>query len=125
MVAHHQPGGPRPLPGAGQGDLSPEQGVLEPPDPVDDGLGEHHRVLDLRVEDAPEPAGEVLIEVDAATTCGTDVKMWRHGHRVLGPYPCAFGHETAGVRADTGERVLVSDSVACGTCPPCRSGRAP
>jgi L-iditol 2-dehydrogenase len=66
----------------------------------------------------------VLIAVDAATTCGTDVKMWRHGHRVLGPYPCAFGHETAGVRADTGERVLVSDSVACGTCAPCRSGRA-
>ena len=40
--------------------------------------------------------------------------MWRHGHRVLAPYPCAFGHETAGVRIDTGERVLVSDSVACG-----------
>jgi L-iditol 2-dehydrogenase len=50
--------------------------------------------------------------------------MWRHGHRVLGPYPCAFGHETAGVRADTGEPVLVSDSVACGRCAACRSGRA-
>jgi L-iditol 2-dehydrogenase len=42
---------------------------------------------------------------------------------VLPPYPCAFGHETAGVRTDTGERVLVSDSVACGKCGPCRSGR--
>ena len=50
--------------------------------------------------------------------------MWRHGHRMLAPYPCAFGHETAGVRADTGERVLVSDSVACGACAPCRAGRA-
>jgi len=82
---------------------------------------------DLRVEELPEPGtadGEVLVEVQAATTCGTDVKMWRHGHRVLPPYPCRFGHETAGVRTDTGERVLVSDSVACGACDPCRAGRA-
>jgi L-iditol 2-dehydrogenase len=79
---------------------------------------------DLRVEEVPEPDGEVIVEVQAATTCGTDVKMWRHGHRVLPPYPCPFGHETAGVRADTGERVLVSDSVACGACEPCRRGRA-
>jgi L-iditol 2-dehydrogenase len=79
---------------------------------------------DLRVLDVPEPHGEVIVEVDAATTCGTDVKMWRHGHPVLPPYPCAFGHETAGVRTDTGERVLVSDSVACGSCVSCRAGRA-
>jgi L-iditol 2-dehydrogenase len=82
-----------------------------------------HGPEDLRVEDVPEPEGEVIVEVHAATTCGTDVKMWRYGHRVLGPYPCAFGHETAGVRVDTGERVLVSDSVACGECPQCRAGR--
>ena len=85
---------------------------------------------DLRVEDVPEPPGRldsadaIVVEVEAATTCGTDVKMWRHGHRILPPYPCAFGHETAGVRTDTGQRVLVSDSVACDECAPCRSGRA-
>lgn len=79
---------------------------------------------DLRVEQVPEPEGEVIVEIEAATTCGTDTKMWRHGHRVLGPYPCAFGHETAGVRSDTGQRVLVSDSVACGACTPCRANRA-
>jgi L-iditol 2-dehydrogenase len=83
-----------------------------------------HGPEDLRVEEVPEPEGEVLVQVEAATTCGTDTKMWRHGHRVLGPYPCAFGHETAGVRADSGERVLVSDSVPCGICAPCRAGRA-
>jgi len=82
-----------------------------------------HGPKDLRVQDVPDPEGEVIVEVEAATTCGTDVKMWRHGHRVLPPYPCRFGHETAGVRADTGERVLVSDSVACGACEPCRAGR--
>lgn len=81
---------------------------------------------DLRVEEVPHPEreGEVLVQVEAAITCGTDIKMWRHGHRILPPYPCAFGHETAGVRTDTGERVLVSDSVACGACAPCRAGRA-
>jgi L-iditol 2-dehydrogenase len=78
---------------------------------------------DLRIEELPEPVGEVVVEVHAATTCGTDVKMWRYGHPVLPPYPCGFGHETAGVRIDTGERVLVSDSVPCGTCPLCRAGR--
>jgi L-iditol 2-dehydrogenase len=82
---------------------------------------------DLRVHEVPdperEPGGGIIVEVDAATTCGTDVKMWRHGHRVLGPYPCAFGHETAGRRTDTGEPVLVSDSVACGECTPCQAGR--
>jgi L-iditol 2-dehydrogenase len=83
-----------------------------------------HGPEDLRVEEVAEPDGEVLVEVEAATTCGTDVKMWRHGHRILPPYPCAFGHETAGVRTDTGERVLVSDSVACGACALCRAGRA-
>jgi L-iditol 2-dehydrogenase len=79
---------------------------------------------DLRVEEVDEPAGEVLVEVRAATACGTDRKMLRHGHRILGDYPARFGHETAGVRVDTGERVFVSDSVACGVCGPCRAGRA-
>lgn len=79
---------------------------------------------DLRVAHVPEPEGEVIVEIEAATTCGTDAKMWRHGHRILPPYPCRFGHETAGVRTDTGERVLVSDSVACGTCEQCTSARA-
>jgi L-iditol 2-dehydrogenase len=78
---------------------------------------------DLRVEEVAEPEGEVLVRVEAATACGTDAKMLRHGHRVLGPYPSRFGHETAGVRLDTGRRVLVGDSVACGACPPCSAGR--
>jgi L-iditol 2-dehydrogenase len=82
-----------------------------------------HGPGDLRIDEVAEPVDEVVVDVEAATTCGTDVKMWRRGHPVLPPYPCAFGHETAGRRLDTGERVLVSDSVACGRCAPCRSGR--
>jgi L-iditol 2-dehydrogenase len=85
-----------------------------------------HGPEDLRVQEVPDPepaAGEVLVRVEAATTCGTDVKMWRRGHPILPPYPARFGHETAGVRSDTGERVLVGDSVACGECRPCSAGR--
>jgi L-iditol 2-dehydrogenase len=85
-----------------------------------------HAPGDLRVEDVPAPdagPGDVLVRVEAATTCGTDVKMWRRGHPILPPYPARFGHETAGIREDTGERVLVGDSVACGECRPCRAGR--
>jgi L-iditol 2-dehydrogenase len=50
--------------------------------------------------------------------------MLLHGHPTLGPYPVRFGHETAGVRLDNEERVLVGDSVPCGICPPCRAGRS-
>jgi len=83
-----------------------------------------HGPGDLRVEEVAEPAGEVLVTVEAATACHTDVKCLLHGHLILGPYPARFGHETVGRRADTGERVLVGDSVACATCPPCAAGRA-
>jgi len=78
---------------------------------------------DLRVQEAAEPTGEVVVEVRAATACGTDRKMLLRGHPILGGYPARFGHETAGVRLDTGERVLVGDSVACGACAPCVAGR--
>ena len=83
-----------------------------------------HAPDDLRVEEVAEPDGDVLVRVAAATACATDIKMLRHGHPALGPYPARFGHETAGVREDTGEHVLVGDSVACGGCAPCRRGRS-
>jgi L-iditol 2-dehydrogenase len=45
---------------------------------------------DLRVEEVAEPQGEVLVTVEAATACATDVKALRHGHLILGPYPAHF-----------------------------------
>lgn len=82
-----------------------------------------HGPGDLRVEDVADPVGEVLVTVEAATACATDVKCLRYGHLILGPYPARFGHETVGVREDTGERVLVGDSVPCGACRACAAGR--
>jgi L-iditol 2-dehydrogenase len=82
-----------------------------------------HGPGDLRVEEVAEPEGEVLVTVEAATACATDTKALRHGHRILGPYPARFGHETVGRRDDTGERVLVGDSLPCGACAECGAGR--
>jgi L-iditol 2-dehydrogenase len=81
---------------------------------------------DLRVNEVADPVpgpDEVVVRIEAATTCGTDVKMWRRGHPILPAYPARFGHEMAGRREDTGERVLVGDSVACGRCRACAAGR--
>jgi L-iditol 2-dehydrogenase len=81
---------------------------------------------DLRVVDVADPVpgpGEALVRIEAATTCGTDVKTWQRGHPLVTTYPARFGHEMAGTRVDTGERVLVGDSVACGRCRHCAAGR--
>jgi L-iditol 2-dehydrogenase len=83
-----------------------------------------HGPDELRVQEVEEPEGEAIVEVRAATACGTDRKMLRRGHPILGGYPARFGHETAGVRVDDGARVLVGDSVACGSCHACLAGRA-
>jgi L-iditol 2-dehydrogenase len=86
---------------------------------------------DIRLEDAPEPEagpGEVKIRVRNCSTCGTDVKIFNHGHHHLVP-PRVIGHEIAGeVVASAvdgwaaGDRVQVIAAVPCGECPDCRHG---
>lgn len=95
-----------------------------------------HGPGDLRLEDVPRPApvaGEVVIRVDAALTCGTDVKVLRRGHPVMIPVvPTVFGHEMAGTVTAVGagvhdwregDRLVAGNSAPCGGCPPCRAGR--
>lgn len=88
---------------------------------------------DLRLESVADPspgAGEVVIRVGAATTCGTDLKVWRRGGhaRMLKP-PTLFGHEAAGtivaLGADVtdwqmGDRVVANNSAPCMDCFFCR-----
>jgi len=90
---------------------------------------------DVRVEQVAEPepgAGEVVLRVEAALTCGTDAKCYRRGHPVLlGPAPAPFGHEYAGVVVARGEDapfregdlVCGVNSAPCGTCTACAAGR--
>lgn len=90
---------------------------------------------DLRLEDvaSPTPAmGEVVIKVSVATTCGTDLKVWRRGgHARMLKTPTLFGHEAvgeivalgAGVTGWTiGDRVVANNSAPCMTCFFCRRG---
>lgn len=84
---------------------------------------------DLRLETVPTPepaSGEIILKVDAATTCGTDLKVWRRGGhaRMLKP-PTLFGHEAAGTIAaigpdvtgwQIGDRVVPNNSAPCGQC---------
>ena len=57
-----------------------------------------HAPGDIRLEDVPEPVagpGDVVIRVRNCSTCGTDVKISRHGHQNIHP-PRTMGHEIAG-----------------------------
>ena len=93
-------------------------------------------VKDLRIEDVEVPqigAGEVLVRVKAATTCGTDLKIFQRGYveKVI-KLPTIFGHEWAGEVAEVSEglewpekgmRVRAGNSAPCLHCAMCQRGR--
>ncbi len=81
---------------------------------------------DLRLEQVADPtpsAGEVVIQVMTATTCGTDLKVWqRGGHAKMLKLPTVFGHEAAGRIVALGEGVknwTVGDRVVANNSAPC------
>ena len=94
-----------------------------------------HAPGDLRIESVEAPApgpGEIVLEVGAALSCGTDVKSVLRGHPSIAAYPSRLGHEFAGVVGTVGagvetvapgERVFCGNSAPCGVCRPCRRGR--
>ena len=84
---------------------------------------------DLRLQAVATPtpaAGEVVMKVGTATTCGTDLKVWRRGGhaRMLKP-PTLFGHEVVGEIVaigvgvtgwNIGDRVVANNSAPCMSC---------
>lgn len=84
---------------------------------------------DVRIEDVPmRPLGEgeVRVQIEAALTCGTDLKVFKRGYhaRMLVP-PAVFGHELAGTISEVapgvpvwrvGDRVVAANSAPCGEC---------
>jgi len=93
-------------------------------------------VKDLRVEDVEVPkvgAGEVLVRVKGATTCGTDLKIFQRGYvEKIIRLPTIFGHEWAGEVAEVGEgldwprkgmRVRAGNSAPCLHCAMCQRGK--
>ena len=75
--------------------------------------------------------GEVIVRVDAATICGTDLKIYRHGKKNVRP-PQILGHEFAGTVVELGagvtslaegQRVAIDPVISCGVCRQCLAGR--
>ncbi len=93
-------------------------------------------VKDLRIVEVEKPqigAGEILVKIKAATTCGTDLKIFQRGYveRVI-KLPTVFGHEWAGDIVDVGEglnwpekdmRVRAGNSAPCLQCKMCQKGK--
>ncbi|MBM3222252.1 MAG: zinc-binding dehydrogenase [Candidatus Tectomicrobia bacterium] len=88
---------------------------------------------DVRLIDMATPspqAGEVLVKVQRAGICGSDVNRFRYGSH---PWPPGFimGHEFCGEIAalgpdvtglQLGAQIVVEPTLYCGTCPYCRQG---
>jgi L-iditol 2-dehydrogenase len=84
---------------------------------------------DVKIEEVPIPGlgpGEVLVKVQVALTCGTDLKVYQRGYhaRMIVP-PALFGHESAGVIEEVGPnvrgfkkgmRVVALNSAPCQIC---------
>jgi Threonine dehydrogenase and related Zn-dependent dehydrogenases len=97
-----------------------------------------HGKEDVRVEEIAPLAlkpGEVRIAIEAALTCGTDLKVFKRGYhaKMIVP-PAVFGHELAGTVSELGDgssklgwkisdRVVVANSAPCGECFHCKAGQ--
>jgi len=93
---------------------------------------------ELRDVPVPTPGtGEVLVRVEAASLCGTDLHIYRWDawaqERLAGRLPQIFGHEMAGrvvaygpatpATVPLGSRVGAESHLVDGTCYQCRTGR--
>jgi L-iditol 2-dehydrogenase len=92
----------------------------------------------IQIEDIAPSAlkpGEVRIRIEAALTCGTDLKVFKRGYhaKMIVP-PAVFGHELAGVISELGDgsselgwkmadRVVAANSAPCGGCFHCHAGQ--
>ena len=64
---------------------------------------------DIRVEDVPEPkvkGKRGLVKFKAGSICGTDLHFYRGEWKIKSGR--IIGHDACGVRADTGERVVIN-----------------
>lgn len=74
---------------------------------------------------------EIKIRVESCATCGTDAKIFHHGHPRLEP-PQIIGHEIAGEIVEIGreqsgfslgDRVQIIAAIPCEDCWACQAGR--
>ena len=89
-------------------------------------------VIEMREVAEPKPgAGEVVLRIDAALTCGTDIKTYQRGHPKI-PLPAPLGHEFSGTitavgtgvdRFREGDAVACTPTASCGVCRLCERGQ--
>ena len=78
----------------------------------------------IKVEDVPEPkvsGKKVLVKFKAGSICGTDLHFYRGEWKWM-KRGRIIGHDACGVRADTGERVVMVPIAHCGSCYFCLRG---
>lgn len=83
----------------------------------------YHGPHSIKIEEVPEPevkGRKVLVNFKAGSICGTDMHFYR-GEWAL-KRGRILGHDACGVRADTGERVIMVPVVNCGHCYFCLRG---
>ncbi|MBP3312855.1 MAG: zinc-binding alcohol dehydrogenase family protein [Butyricicoccus sp.] len=88
------------------------------------------KVIDMEMPKIKQP-DEVLVKLKAAGICGSDVGIY-HGTNAAATYPRVIGHEMVGEIVEigsavsafqVGDRVIIDQVTACGTCYACRKGR--
>lgn len=80
---------------------------------------------DVDLADVPEPVpgpDDVILHVDCAGICGTDLGAVGRGRPKLA-VGMTLGHEFVGRRADTGAMAVVNPILTCGACRACKAGR--
>lgn len=91
----------------------------------------------FQLEDIPVPQygeDEIVVRVQAASICGTDLRIIQHGHHKLQTgQKIVLGHEFSGIIEAVGrhirdykigQRVGVAPNIGCGHCDQCIEGRA-
>src|SRR5215475_11047091 len=78
-------------------------------------------VVEMQNRELPKPlAGEILVAIEAAGICGSDISGFL-GHSRRRVPPLVMGHELVG-RTKDGRRVVANPLVSCGRCTACLSG---
>ena len=92
--------------------------------------------MQVEIIDKPEPeitgTDDVIVKIEAVGICGTDIHTFLNEHPFVKP-PVIVGHECSGEVAacgstvnnvSQGDRVVIDPVLGCGTCRPCKTGRA-
>jgi len=90
---------------------------------------------DIRLVETEIPAvkdDELLLKTDAASVCGSDIRMWKNGYKgVDAEHPLTLGHEFSGTVVRVGKnvpfykegmKVAMQPNIGCGICDRCVAG---